>query len=148
MLEKEIEAHLSSPVLLSCEFPDVLKAVDVSAIHKSSDPTSKIDYRRISVPSAMSKVFERLLEKQIVPFIDTKISTLFCSYRKNYSTEHALIRVTKKIRKTLDSKGDASMISVDLSRAFDCIPHDLLITKLNAYGFGAKPKANCKLPFV
>ena len=56
-------------MLLSCEFPDLLKAVDVSAIHKGSDPT-------ISLPSAMSKVSERLLEKQIVPFIDTKISTL------------------------------------------------------------------------
>ena len=48
-------------MLLSCEFPDPLKAVDVSAIHKGSDPTSKRNYRPISVPSAMSKVFERLL---------------------------------------------------------------------------------------
>ena len=43
-----------------------LKAVYVSAIHKGSDPTSRINYKPISVPSAISKVFERLLEKQIV----------------------------------------------------------------------------------
>ena len=125
-------------MLLSCEFPDPLKAVDVSAIHKGSDPTSKGNYRPISVPSAMSKVFERLLEKQIVPFIDTKISALLCAYRKNYNAEQALIRVTEKIRKTLDSKGVAGMISMDLSKAFDCMPHDLLIAKLNAYGFGTQ----------
>ena len=86
----------------------------------------------------MSKVFERLLEKQIVPFIDSKISALLCAYRKNYNAEHALIRVTEKIRKTLDSTGVAGMISMDLSKAFDCMPHDLLIAKLNAYGFGTQ----------
>ena len=59
-------------MLLSCELPDLLKAVDVSAIHKSSDPTSKINYRPISVPSSMFKVFERLLEKQIVPLSTLK----------------------------------------------------------------------------
>ena len=53
-------------VLLSCKFPDRLKAVDVSAIHKGSYPTSKVNYTPISVTSAMPKVFERLLDKQIV----------------------------------------------------------------------------------
>ena len=136
-------AECFNSMLLSCEFPDLLKAVEVSAIHKGSDPNSKIIYRPISVPSAMSKVFERLLEKQIVPFIDTKISTLDVRIQKKlYSAEHALIRVTEKIRKALDSKGIASMISMDFSKAFDCMPHDLLIAKLNAYafkyGFGAQ----------
>ena len=79
----------------------LLKAVDISSIHKGFDPTSKINYRPISVPSAMSKVFERLLEKQIVPFINTIIYQLCCALAaKNYSTEHTLIRVTEKIRKT------------------------------------------------
>ena len=63
---------------------------------------------------------------------------MLCTYRKKYSAEHAIIRVTEKIHKTLDSKDVAVMISMDLSKAFDCRPHDLLIVKLNAYGFGAQ----------
>ena len=136
-------------MLLSYEFPDLHKAVDVSAIHKGSDPTHKINYRPISVPSAMFKVFECLLEKQIVPFIDTKISTLILAYRKNYSAEHTVIWATEKTRNTSDSKCVAGMISMDSSKAFDCMPHDLLNAKLSAYGFGPQSlrKAYCKLPF-
>ena len=93
----------------------------------------------------MLKVFECLLEKQIVSFIDTKTSNLFCAYRKKLSAKHALIRVVEKIRKTLDSKGVLGMISMDLSKASDCMPHDVLIAKLNADAFGAESKANCKL---
>ena len=131
-------AEYFNSMLLSCEFPDILKTVDVSEIHKGSDPTSKINYRPISVPSVMSQVLERLLEKQIIPFIDTEISTLLCAYRKNNSAEQALIRLTGKIRKILDSEGLAGMISMNLSKAFDCMPHDLLIAKSNAYNFVAQ----------
>ena len=127
-----------NPMLLSCKFADHLKATGVSAIQKGSDPTSKFNYRPISVPSAMSKVFERLIKKQIVPFIDTNTPNLLCADRKNYRAEHAHIRVIKKILKTLDSKGVVDKISMDLSKAFDCMPHDLLIAKLNTYGFEAQ----------
>ena len=65
-------AEYFNSMLLSCEFPDLLKAAVVSAIHKFSNPTSKTNYRPTSVPSAISKVFERLLKKQIIPFIDNK----------------------------------------------------------------------------
>ena len=81
----------------------------------------------ISVATAMSKVFERLIAKQIDSFVTTKISNLLCAYRKGHRAQHALIRLTETIRKTLDRKGVAGMIFMDLSKAFNCMPHDLLI---------------------
>ena len=123
-------------MLLTCEFPEPLKFVDVSSLYKSSESTSKVNYRPICVATAMSKVFERLIAKQINSFASTKISSLLCAYRKGHSAQHALIRLIETIRKTLDRKGVAGMILMDLSKAFDCMPHDLLIAKLIAYGFG------------
>ena len=117
-------------------FPEPLKVVDVSSLYKSSESTCKVNYRPLSVATAISKVFERLLAKQIKSFVATKISNLLCAYRKGHSAQHALIRIIETIRKTLDRKGVAGMILMDLSKAFDCMPHDLLIAKLKAYGFG------------
>ena len=54
-------------MLLTCEFPETLKAVDVSSLYKSSESTCKVNYRPISVATVMSKVFERA--KQINSFV-------------------------------------------------------------------------------
>ena len=59
-------------------------------------------------------------------------------YRKKYSTNHVLIRLIENWKKALDEKFLVGTVLMDLSKAFDCIPHDLLIAKLHAYGFSLK----------
>ena len=49
--------------------------------------------------------------------------------------QHVLIRLTEEWRKTLDNNSFIGAVHMDLSKAFDCIPHDLIIAKLAAYGF-------------
>ena len=86
--------------------------------------------------SAISKVFERLISKQICLFAYRLLSNLLCAFREGNSAEHALFRHTEMCRKALADGRVVGMALMDLSKAYNCIPHDLLIAKLEAYGFG------------
>ena len=59
---------------------------------------------------------------------------MISAYRTNYSSQDVIIRLLEEWRKILDDNFVVGAVSTDLSKAFDCIPHDLLIAKLAAYG--------------
>ena len=65
----------------------------------------------------------------------TKFSQNKCGFRQGFSTQHYLLTMTEKWRKYLDKHGVNGALLTDLSKAFDCLLHDLLIAKLAAYGF-------------
>ena len=67
------------------------------------------------------------MEHHFSPFIST--------YRKSFSTKHVLITFLKDWRNKLDNNNVAGAALTDLSKAFDCIPHDLLAAKFDEYGF-------------
>jgi len=72
-----------------------------------------------------------LINKYSNEFLSPNVS----AYREGYSTQHVLIRLIEECRKNLDDKKVVGGILMDLSKAFDCISHDLIIAKLKAYGF-------------
>ena len=108
----------------------------MSPIFKLGDSSFKKNFRLISVLSAISKIFERLMPKQICPFAYGILSNLLCTFCKGHSVEHALFRLTEMCCKALADKRIVGRVLVDLSKAYDCLPHDLLIAKHAAYGFG------------
>ena len=114
-------------------FPTVLKYADVRPAFKKDDETDKENYRPISILANLSKVYERLMYDQMCTFFDQIFSKLQCGFCKGFSAKQCLIYMIEKWRTCIDIGGHGSALLTDLSKAFDCIDHQLLIAKLNTY---------------
>ena len=84
------------------------------------------------------------MHDDILTYVEKFLSPYLFGYRKNHRTEQCLTIMLEKLKKALDNKLAAGAILTDLSKAFDCLNHELLIAKLDAYGFG---KEACKFIF-
>ena len=91
--------------------------------------------RSISLLSNLSKIYERYMNDEINGYFDHILSKFHCGFRKGYRAQHCLLYMMEKIRKSRDSKGVFEAVLTDLSKAFDCISHELLLAKLHVYGF-------------
>ena len=81
------------------EFPNELKAVDITPIFKKEDPLNKENSRPVSVLPTISKIFERVLFDQLTKFSNKLLSPLLCGFRKGYSTPYALVNLLQKREK-------------------------------------------------
>ena len=116
----------------SSKLHDELKEADIVPVHEKKSKFSKESYRPRSIHPNISKVYERCLYDQISKFFEDIFSKYQCGFRKGYSAQHCLLVMIEKWKKIVDCRGVFGALLTDLSKAFDCIPHDLIIAKLEA----------------
>ena len=107
---------------------------NVSPIFKKGDSLKK-NYGPVSILSHMSKVFERILYKQIDAFVTTKFSPYLCGFRKNHKVQYSLLKIIETWKKHLDKSEKIREIMMDLSKAFDTINHSFAIGKIRCVRF-------------
>ena len=115
-------------------FPSKLKIAEIMPTHKKKERILKENYRPISILPAISKIYEKLLADQLNDHFEQILSKFQCGFRRGFSSQHCLIYMIEKWKKSLDNKGAAGALLTDLSKAFDCLDHGLLIAKLEAFG--------------
>ena len=122
--------------LFSGIFPDKLKIAKIIPLYKKGDSHVLDNYRPISLLPALSKVFERVVFKQLYAYFTSK-KLLYKSqygFREDHSTELATLEFIDKISQDLDNGKIPIALFLDLSKAFDTLNHEILLTKLDYYG--------------
>ena len=117
-------------------FPDILKIAKITPIHKKECKLNFQNYRPISLLSVLSKIFEKTIYRRIYFYL-VKNNLIFdkqFGFRSNYSTNHALISITGRIKDLVDSGKYVCGVFVDLEKAFDTVNHIILCDKLKYYG--------------
>ena len=128
--------HIYNQTFIMGIVPDQMKIALVSPIFKANENKKFENYRSISVLTCFSKVLEKLMYKRLIDFVEENdiLSKHQYGFRKNRSTEHAIIEFIDKVTRAIDERKYTASVFLDLSKAFDTIDHRILIGKLEYYG--------------
>ena len=91
------------------------------------------NYRPVSILRNISKIYERCLYTLMSKYFYPILSKQRFRFKKGYSALHCLLTMIEKWKASLDQNENCAALLTDLSKAFDCLPHDLSIAKLHVY---------------
>jgi hypothetical protein len=120
--------------------PKDWKMANICPVYKSGSRSSPSNYRPISLTSLPSKLLERIIASHMWEHIDANnlLTPNQHGFRKGLSTTTQLLHVLHTAGKALDKGDKFHLVSFDFAKAFDKVPHGLLIYKLSRYGFGRR----------
>ena len=120
LLTKAINTSIAQNV-----YPENAKTASVIPLDKGKPNKNEMsNFRPVIVLNTFSKIYERVIKEQIVCGMEKCFSPFLSAYRKNYSSQNILISLTEEWRKNLDNNFVVGAVLTDISKAFDCIPHD------------------------
>jgi hypothetical protein len=132
----EVLSHIFNLSLSTGVVPSLLKQANVTPVFKAGDRHDFTNYRPISILTSISKILEKIAHTRISNFINHHniFTPQQFGFRPKRSTYMAINDLYCKIANNLDQKLHTVGIFLDLSKAFDTINHNILLTKLSNYG--------------
>ena len=116
------------------EFPQVFKNADIIPVHKKKEKSDKTNYRPVGILPNLSKIYGKLIYKQLHDYFDKILLPSQCRFCKGHSSQYWLLAMLENFKKSADDGNAFGALLTDLSKVFDCIDHKLLIAKLFCYG--------------
>ena len=117
-------------------FPEHCKIAKVVPLHKQGSRDDPNNYRPISIPPRIAKIFEKLLHKRLTKFFDKHnvIKPTQYGFQANVSTTHAILDILTSLYDGIREKQFSGLFFLDLKKAFDTVSHNILLSKLDYYG--------------
>ncbi len=139
---KSVKQYIGAPLTMLVNrmftehlFPDPFKKADVTPVYKKDNKLTKGNYRPVSVLITFSKIFEMAMSDQLDPQLKLIYHPLLSAYIKNIGCGSTLTYLLETWRRALDEDQYVGLVMMDLSKAFDCLPHGLLTNKLKYHNF-------------
>ncbi len=131
--------HLVATSIRTATVPDGFKKSNVIPIHKKKKPLDAASSKRpVSILPALSKVTERVVHKQLMAFMDTKLPNSQHGFRPRRNTVGAIIAAHGSWQKERSAGQVVGIAAYDLSSAFDTLDHSKLASKLHSLGIRGK----------
>ena len=83
----------------------------------------------------VSEIFEKCMFRKISYYMDNVLTKHQCGFRKGCNTRYCLLKMLEKWKSAVDKEKSFGTLLKYLSKAFDCLSHDLLLAKLHTCGF-------------
>ena len=117
-------------------FPNKLKTAKVIPIFKKESTDLLNNYRPISLLTSISKLFERIIYNRLLSCLERNKTIVSSQYgfRHNRSTTHPILDLITSCFDNINSKQYTTLLFLDIRKAFDSVPHNKLIKKLQHYG--------------
>ena len=120
--------YLINGCIMSSVFPSALKRAEITPIYKKENHLSKCNYRPVSVMPCLFTIFEGVIVDQLSEYFEPYFSKYISGFRKGHDCQGVLIRFSESIKLYLDNNNVTAAVLTDLSKAFGCLPYDLLLS--------------------